>query len=178
MKNIKLFLMVLACVVTASAYSQFSRVGLSIGADLGIPAGALNTTQKIGVGGTAKLAFPVAHDLDITLTSGLINFSGDEVNTGNGMIKRPSLNFIPVKLGTRFRVAPGSFYIEPQLGYTAISTPNSNTSATGGFTYAANAGFFLGSSFDISGRYEAVSLKNNAGNYPFLGARLAYNFKL
>jgi hypothetical protein len=178
MKNVKSFLLGLACLFAASAYSQYSRVGISIGADLGIPAGALNTTQKIGVGGTAKLAFPVAHDLDITLTSGLINFSGDEINTGNGVIKRPSLNFIPIKLGSRFRPGPGSFYLEPQLGYTAISTPNSNTSATGGFTYAANAGFFLGSSFDISARYEGVSLKNNAGTYPFMGARLAYNFKL
>jgi hypothetical protein len=178
MKNIKIMLVGVVSLFAASAYSQNSRVGISIGADLGVPAGALNTTQKIGVGGTAKIAFPVANDLDITLTSGLINFSGDEINTGNGMVKRPSLNFIPIKLGTRFHVAPGSFYLEPQLGYTATSTPNSNTSATGGFTYAANAGVFLGSSFDISARYEGVSLKNNAGTYPFIGARLAYNFKL
>ncbi len=51
-------------------------------------------------------------------------------------------NFIPVKIGARYRFVPGGFYFEPQLGYTSINSPGS-TKASGGFTYAANAGYMF-----------------------------------
>jgi hypothetical protein len=148
------------------------RPSLSLGAELGVPAGTLNTTQKIGVGGSAKVAFPVGSDLDITASAGYISYSGDEV----GNTKRPAMNFIPIKAGARYRFVPSGFYIEPQLGYTSVNSPGSS-GATGGFTYAANAGYIINRNWDISGRYEAISLKNNI-NYPQVVFRLAYSFGL
>jgi hypothetical protein len=171
MKRIKILLAVTAVVFSVSSYGQ-GRPSLSIGAELGVPTGDLNLTQKIGVGGTAKLAFPVGGGTAITLQSGIISFSGDEFGT----TKLPAYNFIPIKAGVRHQFVPGGFYVEPQLGYTSINNTNSSGSAKGGFTYAANAGYFINNQFDISARYEAVSKSNQT--LPFIGMRLAYNFGL
>ncbi len=172
-KTIKLSLATLAIFFCSQSFSQYARPTLSIGAELGIPTGDLNAYQKIGVGGSAKAAFPVASDLDITASAGYISFSGDEA----GSFKYPALNFIPIKVGVRYRFVPKGFYLEPQLGYTSINS-SGTTTAKGGFTYAANAGYFIGRNFDISARYEGVSKKGSQGNLPFVGFRLAYNFSL
>jgi len=165
-------LVALATIVVSGTYAQVGRPSLSIGAELGIPAGTLNNTQKIGIGGSAKAAFPVGPETDITVSAGYVSFSGVEI----GSFKYPALNFIPLKAGVRYRFIPGGFYLEPQLGYTSISAAN-NGGSTGGFTYAANAGYMINSQWDLSARYEAVSLKNDV-LYPQVGVRLAYSFKL
>jgi hypothetical protein len=170
--TIKLGLTTVSIFFCTQSFSQYARPSLSLGAELGVPAGTLNATQKTGIGGSAKAAFPVGSDLDITVSAGYISFSGDI----RGDIKLPVKNFIPLKAGVRYRFVPGGFYLEPQLGYTSINAPGSN-GASGGFTYAANAGYIINKNWDISGRYEAVSLKNNV-NYPYIGFRLAYSFSL
>jgi hypothetical protein len=168
---IKVSLVCIAAFLSSHVFSQ-GRPSLSIGAELGVPAGTLNATQKIGIGGSAKAAFPVGSDLDITVSAGYLSYSGDE----SGNTKLPAKNFIPIKAGARYHFVPSGFYFEPQLGYTSINTPGTS-GATGGFTYAANAGYIINRNWDISGRYEAVSLKNNV-TYPQVVFRLAYSFKL
>lgn len=172
--KIKFSLVALLAFFGTQSFSQYARPSLSLGVELGIPTGDLNGTQKIGIGGSAKAAFPVASDLDLTVSAGYISFSGDEI----GSFKYPALNFIPIKAGVRYRFAPHGFYLEPQLGYTSINTPGSSTSGKGGFTYAANAGYFFTRNWDISARFEGVSKKGNQGNLAHVGLRLAYNFSL
>jgi hypothetical protein len=174
-KSIKLSMLVGLAFTCAEAFSQ-GRPTLGIGAELGVPAGNLNATQKIGVGGSAKLAFPVGGGTAITISGGYISFSGDESrNAANVIFKNPAKNFIPIKAGVRYNVVPNGIYLEPQLGYTSISTQNTNGS-TGGFTYAANAGYIVNKVLDISARYEAVSINNFT--LPHVGFRVAYNFAL
>ena len=153
-----------------------SKPTLSIGAELGIPVGDLNTTQKIGVGGSLKAAFPIFEGGAFTLSGGYIPFSGDEYSAGGVTVKRAALNFIPLKAGLRYMLTPGGVYMEPQLGYTAINTSSDNTTAKGGFTYAYNLGYMFNRQFDLSTRYEGVSRKNSNLNH--IGFRLAYNFGL
>jgi hypothetical protein len=176
-RTFKLGIVAISAFISSASFGQSSvgRPSISIGAEIGVPAGDLNASRKIGVGGTAKAAFPVANDLDLTLQAGYISFSGDETTVGNTTIKGPALNFIPIKAGVRYRFVPGGFYLEPQLGYTSLSTPG-ESSSTGGFTYAANAGYMFGKNWDVSARYEAVSRKNQ--NLPFVGFRLGYSFNL
>ena len=174
--KIALSLVALSAFFCSQTMAQ-GKPSLSIGAELGIPVGDLNNTQKIGVGGSLKAAFPLFDGGAFTLSGGYISFSGDEYNgPGNLIVKRPALNFIPIKAGLKYQFAPGGFYMEPQLGYTAISTPNDNTSAKGGFTYAYNIGYMINNQFDISTRYEGVSRNNSNLNH--IGFRLAYNFSL
>lgn len=175
MKNkIVVSLVAIASFICSQAIAQ--RPSLSIGAELGIPVGDLNNTQKLGVGGSAKLAFPIFEGGAFTVSGGYIAFSGDENTLTNGtIIKRPALNFIPLKAGLKYMVSK-NVYMEPQLGYTSINTKSDNTSASGGFTYAYNLGYMLSPTIDISTRYEGVSRKNNNLNH--VGLRLAYNFGL
>ncbi len=174
--KLKISLIILSAFLFNQSFSQTKgRPSLGIGVDFGIPAGKLNTTQKIGVGGTAKAAFPVTTNGDFTLSAGYISFSGDEYKEGSQTIKSAALNTIPIKAGFRYKFTPQGFYLEPQLGYTSLSTPG-GSSAKGGFTYAANVGYFLGSNFDVSARYEAIN--KEGGNLPFVGLRLGYNFNL
>lgn len=164
------------CCTTAMA--QVGKATLGIGVDVGVPTGDFNLTQKIGIGGTADFGYNVGPSTALTLTAGYISFSGDEPVAN---FKYPAVNTIPIKAGVRYFVAPG-FYLEPQLGYTSISTPNSNTSGTGGFTYAAKAGYRLTKSLDLSARYEGINGKHKATDhkfdFSFLGFRLGYNFGL
>jgi outer membrane autotransporter protein len=82
---------------------------------------------------------------------------------------------MPFKAGLRYNLSSGGVYLEPQLGYTSISSKNSNNSNTGGFTYAAALGTML-QAIDLSVRYEGVS--RNGTTLPFIGIRGAYNFRL
>ncbi|MDB5192474.1 MAG: hypothetical protein JWQ96_2037 [Segetibacter sp.] len=173
-KSIKLSMLAVLSFVFTQSFSQV-RPSLSIGAELGVPTGDLNVTQKIGVGGSAKIAFPVGAGTALTLSGGYVSFSGDEYQVGNAIIKRPALNFIPIKAGVRYNVVPNGIYLEPQLGFTSISTQNQEGSS-GWFTYAANAGYIINNQIDIAARYEAVN-KNNT-TLPFIGFRVAYNFGL
>lgn len=155
----------------AAQVTTAGRTTLSLGAEVGIPAGDLNESQKIGLGGSLKALFPLFQGGALTLSAGYISFSGDET----GSFKYPALNFIPFKAGLRYNISPGGLYLEPQLGYTSIGTANSNTKATGGFTYAAALGTML-QAIDLSLRYEGVS--RNGTTLPFIGVRGAYNFRL
>lgn len=171
-----LSLVVLSAFICSQASAQ-GRPSLSIGAELGIPTANLNATQKIGLGGSLKAAFPIFEGGAFTLSGGIINFSGDEYRgPGDLIVKRPALNFIPLKAGLKYMVSPNGFYMEPQLGYTSINTPNDNTSAKGGFTYAYNLGYMLSPQVDLSTRFEGLS--RNGSNLNHVGVRLAYNFSL
>lgn len=176
MKKMILTTLVIVALSAGNRLHAQGKPSLSIGAELGIPIEDLNATQKIGVGGSAKVAFPLFEGGALTLSAGYISFSGDEYRSGGLIIKRPALNFVPVKAGLRYFLSRNGVYMEPQLGYTSISTSNSNTSARGGFTYAYNIGYMLNRQFDLATRYEGVS-KNNS-NLSHIGFRLAYNFGL
>lgn len=160
----KLLFVALIMLASQNCFAQL-RPWVSLGGEVGIPMGQLNNTQSLGLGGSAKFGLAVAHDMDITLSAGIINFSGDKMNS----FAYVSKNFIPVKAGVRYRLTPTGIYIEPQLGYTRINPTIGKTS--GGFTYAAAAGLLL-RSWDVSARYEGVSKNDNT--LPFAGVRIAY----
>jgi hypothetical protein len=158
--------------VCSQSFAQVSTAGrttLSLGAEVGIPVGDLNVSQNTGLGGSLKAIFPIFDGGALTISGGYIGFSRDE----NTIF--PALNFMPFKAGLRYNLSPGGVYLEPQLGYTSISSKNSNNSNSGGFTYAAALGTML-QAIDLSVRYEGVS--RNGTTLPFIGIRGAYNFKL
>lgn len=172
--NVGLFAMAtFICSQSIAQVSSAGRPSLSIGAEVGMPTGDFNASHDIGLGGSLKALFPLFDGGALTLSGGYISFSGDEI--GNTGVKRQALNFLPFKAGLRYNLTPGGVYLEPQLGYTSINTSNSNTSATGGFTYAANLGVML-QAIDLSVRYEGVS--RDGFTWPYLGLRAGYNFKL
>jgi hypothetical protein len=169
-----LLVVVIAVFAAANSYAQketgVGRPSLSIGVDGALPLGDFKEGSNFGIGGTLKGALPVAKDLDVTLTTGFISFSGKTIEDEG---KYPTVNTIPIKAGVRYRLASGP-YFEPQLGYTIMSAKGFKS--TGAFTYAANVGFMFTDAIDLGVRYEAFS--KNSATTSFLGARLAYNFSL
>lgn len=169
--------MALATFICSHTFAQVTTAGrtsLSLGAEVGIPAGDFNKTAKIGLGGSLKAIFPLFEGGALTLSGGYISFSGDEYKIGNTNFKHAATNLLPFKAGLRYNLSPGGVYLEPQLGYTSISYKG-GASGTGGFTYAANLGVLL-QAIDLSIRYEGVSRENL--KLPYLGLRGAYNFRL
>ena len=172
-KIINSTLVVLAVMMCSQSIAQVTTAGrpsLSLGAEVGIPAGDFNETAKLGLGGSLKALFPIFEGGALTLSAGYISFSGDEI----GSFKHAATNLLPFKAGLRYNLSPGGVYFEPQLGYTSISYKG-GASGTGGFTYAANLGV-LTQAIDLSVRYEGVSRENL--RLPYLGLRAAYNFRL
>ena len=102
---------VVAVLTCSTAFGQ--RPTLGIGVEVGVPAGDLNTTQKIGIGGSANFAYPVGGGTALTLSAGYISYSGDEFTVGNTTVKGDALNFIPIKAGVRYQFVPNGFYLEP-----------------------------------------------------------------
>lgn len=172
MKRIKTIIVAAGILFTANTFAQKSipSPSLSLGVEAGLPLGDFNKTRNVGVGGSLKFAFPVASDMDLTLSGGYMTFSGKKAILGN----YSTINMIPVKAGVRYRF-PSGFYLEPQLGYTNVKAKGAED-GYGAFTYAANAGFLVNNKLDIGARYEAFS--KNENTTAFAGLRLAYNFSL
>jgi len=150
------------------------RPTLSIGANAGKPVGDFDKISDFGFGGDLKLAIPVAKSTDITLNAGYLYFSRDDKLAPQ--LKATEL--FPFKAGVRYRFAQSSYDVEPQLEWTSAKTPGAAENH-GGFTYAANVGYYLSNHFDLSARYEEIARNSDAGgNRAFAALRLAYNFKL
>ncbi|HEX8334858.1 MAG TPA: hypothetical protein VF622_19695 [Segetibacter sp.] len=174
-KIINSTLVALAVIICSQSIAQVTTAGrpsLSLGAEVGIPAGDFNKTAKLGLGGSLKALFPIFEGGALTLSGGYISFSGDQI--GNTNLKHAATNLLPFKAGLRYNLSPGGVYLEPQLGYTSISYKG-GASGTGGFTYAANLGVLM-QAIDLSIRYEGLSRENL--RLPYLGLRGAYNFRL
>ena len=86
MKKIKFLLAGLSIVVATSAFAQETPakrgLGLSIGPEAAIPLGTFKSESKykFGLGGSAKLAIPVASNLDATISAGYIAFSQSKLD--------------------------------------------------------------------------------------------------
>ena len=155
----------------SDAKKNTDKASVSIGAEIGLPIGDLKETTSIGIGGSVKAAIPIFEGGAVTLSAGYMTFSGKTVTILGQSFKYGSLGMIPIKAGLRFIISEG-FYGEPQLGYTLYS----GSGNSGAFTYAANLGYMVNNSFDISARYEAAS--KNSATLSFIGARIAYSFGL
>ncbi len=174
MKSIKLTLVVLFAFFTANTFAQSEGMGnspsLSVGLEVGLPTGDFNQTSKVGIGGSLKAAIPIFDNGDFTLSAGYISYGGKDF--GGGM-KASTVGMIPIKAGLRVRSNVG-LYFEPQLGYTW--TKAKGQKGEGGFTYAANVGYMFTPNWDISARYEGLSI--SGGTISQIGFRLAYSFPL
>jgi hypothetical protein len=172
-----LTILALAVITTFSAKAQDTKkekggtrgTDLSIGAEVALPTGDLADFNKVGFGGSAKVAFNVMQNGYITVSGGYISFAGK----GTGLTSIPSLNIIPLKAG--FRLNLGGFYIEPQLGWTIAKSKGSDNSEAS-FTWAPNIGVVVAKVLDISARYESFS--NDGSTISHGGLRVAYNFNL
>src|SRR6476469_7143880 len=185
MKKIKLLAVGLALAGAVNTFAQEKPAArglqLSIGPEAALPIGSFHNDSryKIGGGGSAKLAIPVASALDFTVSAGYIACGSSKLNELDP--DRGTFTAIPFKAGLQIHTN-GGFYFEPQAGYT--QTKISNMEGKGVFTYAGNIGYLISKAVDIAVRYEAMASRkgttipgatNSDVSAKFLGLRLAYN---
>jgi hypothetical protein len=186
MKKIKFLLVGLALAGAVNTFAQEKPAArglqLSIGPEGAVPIGSFHSQSgyKFGVGGSVKLAIPVATVLDFTVSAGYLGFGYSKLKDTDP--QRGNFTAIPFKAGLQIHTN-GGFYFEPQVGFT--QTKIQNAESAGVFTYAGNIGFLVSKAVDIAVRYEAMASRKGQtipGATPysdvsakFIGLRLAYN---
>jgi hypothetical protein len=185
MKRMKFLLAGLALVGAVNAFAQESPskrgLSLSLGPDVSLPLGTFHSTSgyKFGIGGSAKLAIPVATYWDVTAGAGYMGFSGSKLNT---VADKNTFTIIPFQAGIRYRT-PSGFYVEPQAGFT--QTKLTNAEGSGQFSYAFNLGYLINRVVDISLGYNGINAKDQTisgvtqkgESAKFLELKLHYNLK-
>ncbi len=165
------------------------KISFGVGADVGLPLGTFGDAQNIGIGGTAKVYYPVNNMITLTGTAGYMTFGGKEITSiGGTKIKAGSWNMVPVVVGGRYFFGPeggtrfyagldlglifGSYTVntpEIKIGTTVIVPASSASTSTTDFSYQPQVGVEAGA-FDIAVRLLGVSNANS------IAARIGYIF--
>lgn len=170
MKRIYLFAALLLASINMVSAQKKNDDGLrfSVGAELQFPTGSFSDTHSFGIGATAQVEYPIAENLNITGTGGIIFYNGKSV--GNGF-KYEGINIIPLRVGAKYFLVDG-FYAAGQVGVGFISGGNGTA-----FAYSPQFGYEFKTksdkALDASVKYEGFS---KSGTLSQFGFRLAYIF--
>jgi len=178
----KLILLTSILFTTTSVFSQITTLSdaeLGFALDAAVPMSTLKTTQKTGLGGSAKFGMTIySTRFAPTCTVGFLSFSGKEIPQDQTPFLKDTYKpvfFVAVKAGMRYTF-PMGVYAEPQVGGTFSFSEDDMGNANNalGFTYAFNIGFQTLPGMDISARYEAVDFVNSTAS--LVGIRIGYHF--
>ena len=159
---------ILATLITATAFTvnaqKNKNVKFSVGAELGVPTGVLNTIYSLAVGATAQADVKIDTDAALTFNAGIIQYIGRKIKNTNFKYRSEAL--IPLLVGVKYYFTP-MVYGSGQLG-TSISTATNGGSS---FTYIPGVGFKFDEKLDLLVKYTGYS-----GNGGAFGVRLGYTF--
>ena len=160
--------LILVSIITATVFSvnaqKNKNVKFSLGAELGVPTGILNTVYSVAVGATAQADIMIDKDAALTFNTGIIQYVGKKINNSN--FKNRSKALIPLLVGVKYYFSP-MVYGSGQLG-TSISTQQNGGST---FTYIPGIGFKFNERVDLLVKYTGYS-----GDGGAFGVRLGYTF--
>jgi len=160
--------LLLAFLITATALSvnaqKNKNVKFSLGAELGVPTGNLNTLYSVAVGATAQADIKIDKDAALTFNTGVIEYVGKKIKNTNFKYRSEAL--IPLLVGVKYYFTP-MLYGSGQLG-TSISTAQNGGST---FTYIPGVGYKFDEKIDLLVKYTGYS-----GDGGAFGIRLGYTF--
>ena len=160
--------LILVSIITATVFSvnaqKNKNVKFSLGAELGVPTGNLNTIYSIAVGATAQADVKIDTDAALTFNTGVIQYVGKKIRNSNFKYRSEAL--IPLLVGVKYYFSP-MVYGSGQLG-TSISTQQNGGST---FTYIPGVGFKFDERVDLLVKYTGYS-----GDGGAFGVRLGYTF--
>lgn len=162
MKKIILATLISAAVFSVSAQNS-KNLKFSLGGELGVPTGNLNTRYSFAVGATAQADLAIDKDAAITFNAGIVDLTGKKINSS---VKYNSIATIPLLVGVKYYFTP-IVYGSGQLGTTVFT----NTGGGSKFTYVPGIGFKIDKNIDLLVKYTGLS---DAGG--IFGARVAYVF--
>lgn len=124
----------------------------TVGIEAILPTGTISSSNKTGVGGSLKVAFPVTRTYDVTLSPEYLFIPGKTFGGGG---KTRNINSFSMLGGIRHHLAK-NFYAELQMGYSWFYYERIGVlrTAFGAFTVAGNISYTLTKHLDISVRYE------------------------
>ena len=159
---------ILAFLITVTAFSvnaqKNNNVKFSLGAELGVPTGNLNTLYSVAIGVTAQADIKIDKDVALTFNTGVIQYVGKKIR--NTDFKYRSETLIPLLVGIKYYFTP-MVYGSGQLG-TSISTAQNGGST---FTYIPGVGYKFDEKLDLLVKYTGYS-----GDGGAFGVRLGYTF--
>lgn len=154
----------LVIIVVALNVNAQKNVKFSLGAELGVPTGNLNTIYSVAVGATAQADVKIDTDAALTFNTGIIQYVGKKIKNTNFKYRSEAL--IPLLVGVKYYFSP-MVYGSGQLG-TSISTAQNGGST---FTYIPGVGFKFDERIDLLLKYTGYS-----GDGGAFGVRLGYTF--
>ena len=98
--------------------------GFSLGpfVEAGQPTGNFQQTNKNGIGAGLGADIRLGK-MGITGSVGYMHFGGKTINKGDGAIKIPALNAVPIRAGLKYRLAP-AIYAKLESGVVRFSGTN------------------------------------------------------
>ena len=154
--------------ITVAAFSvnaqKNNNVKFSLGAELGVPTGNLNTLYSVAIGATAQADIKIDKDVALTFNTGVIQYVGKKIRNTNFKYRSEAL--IPLLVGVKYYFTP-MVYVSGQLG-TSISTAQNGGST---FTYIPGVGYKFDEKLDLLVKYTGYS-----GDGGAFGIRLGYTF--
>lgn len=171
--------------------AQPGKISFGIGADVALPiASGFSDSQGIGIGGTAKVYYPINDMFTLNGTAGYITFAGKDYTVAGltTSVKAGSWNMVPVLVGGRYYFTPASsamrWYGMFDMGliFGSYTTPDQTISVFGftqtikgasvsttDFSYQPGVGFEA-SKWDVAVRLLGVS------GAASVAARIGYMF--
>ncbi|MEP7374078.1 MAG: hypothetical protein ABI675_11855 [Chitinophagaceae bacterium] len=162
MKNI----LVLLFLITGIAGSaQLKGFGFGPFIEAGQPTGNFRETNKNGIGAGLGADIRLGR-IGITGSVGYMHFGGNTIDKGNGNVKMPALNALPIRAGLKYRLAP-AIYAKFESGVARFTGTNESS-----LIISPGVGVrILG--LDLQAKYE-VWKKQEA--YSFWGLKAGFNF--
>lgn len=140
---------------------------LGVGVILGAPT---NSASSFVLGADLRYQIDIDKQLSIPLTTGFTSiFNKDITNT-----KIPNVNYVPLKAGLKYFLndSGAGAYALAEAGAAFYTNKGFGTA----FVYSPAIGYAFNNGLDLGVKYEGVS--KNSMNSGYVGARLAYGFKL
>lgn len=121
----KKFFLIAAAIVAFGSFnaSAQGKMGVSVGAEVGLPVGDWSTSNSVGFGGTAVLHYQlIENTLDYTGSVGFLSFSGKSQSVtvpffGTATERAGALSVVPIRVGANwFPIEDLGLYLGADLG--------------------------------------------------------------
>lgn len=134
------------------------------------------TYNGVGVGGSAKIAFPIGEFSDFVIAGSLMTFSGKNYVDAYKLNRKAAKRNIAVAMvGYRYYLSPlfyyNTWYIEPRIGLTADGTKHQAV------TFGGALGYLINNKVDLTLRYQAFGGQYN-NSMSFISFGVGYGFSL
>lgn len=157
--------LLIVCFLPLIAKAQLKGFSLGPYVEVAQPTGNFSETNKNGFGGGLGADIRLGK-LGFTGSAGYIHFGSKAIDKGDGQVKMPAVNSVPLRVGLKYRMAP-ALYAKLESGVAKFT--NSNESAiiiSPGIVVRV-----LG--IELAGKYE-VWKRNET--YSFWGLKAGFNF--